>query len=109
MKYNFCEMQSDEIHSLLRQANDGPDILSTEKIIASVMILVVRDPTQLPELDTHKSWPEFLIFYKPDMKKGREVCASRPSADYHDVLYPTSDLLVGTQRPILRLCTLQQL
>jgi hypothetical protein len=67
MKYDFREMQSDEIRSLLRQNIDGPDIFSAEEIMEAMTVLTERDPTQNSEIDTQKSWQEFLMYYKPDM------------------------------------------
>jgi len=67
MKYDFRVMQSDEIRRLLRQDIDGPNIFTTEEIMEAMTVLIERDPTQISEIDTQKSWQEFLMYYKTDM------------------------------------------
>ena len=67
MKYDFREMPSAEIRSLLCQDIDGPNIFTTEEIMEAMTVLIERDPTQISEIDTQKSWQEFLMYYKTDM------------------------------------------
>ena len=67
MKYDFREMPSAEIRSLLCQDIDGPDIFSAEEIMEAMTVLTERDPAQISKIDTQKSWQEFLMYYKPDM------------------------------------------
>jgi hypothetical protein len=67
MKYDFREMPSAEIRSLLRQDIDGPNIFATEEIMEAMTVLTKRDPAQMAEINIQKSWQEFLMYYKPDM------------------------------------------
>lgn len=67
MKYDFREMPSAKIRSLLRQDIDGPNIFATEEIMEAMTVLTKRDPAQMSEINIQKSWQEFLMYYKPDM------------------------------------------
>ncbi len=67
MKYDFREMPSAEIRSLLCQDIDGPNIFTTEEIMEAMTVLTKRDPAQMSEINIQKSWQEFLMYYKTDM------------------------------------------
>ena len=61
MKYDFREMPSAEIRSLLCQDLDGPNIFTTEQIMEAMTVLTKRDPAQMSEINIQKSWQEFLM------------------------------------------------
>ena len=47
MKYDFREMPSAEIRSLLCPDIDGPNIFTTEEIMEAMTVLTKRDPAQM--------------------------------------------------------------
>ena len=51
MKYDFREMPSAEIRSLLCQDIDGPNIFTTEEIMEAMTVLTKRDPAQMSEIN----------------------------------------------------------
>lgn len=67
MKYDFRVKQSDEIRRLLRQDIDGPRYFFSRRNHGGYDGSHRTDPTQISEIDTQKSWQEFLMYYKPDM------------------------------------------
>ncbi len=70
MKYDFREMPSAEIRSLLCQDIDGPNIFTTEEIMEAMTVLTKRDPAQMSEINIQKAGRNFLCITNRICKKG---------------------------------------